>query len=239
MDNQKHRLLAFDIEASNLNADFGIVLCVGFKYVGARRTEVLSLGDYEERDPIKAERLLLKDVSAKLLEADAWIAHFGRWYDTVFINSRLLYHKLPTLPAGFPLIDTWKTCKQQLKLRNNRLVTLQEFLGLHTSKNAILPEQWIRALGGDRRSLNYIIEHCRRDVEVLVEAYERLRPLIVDHPNKGLTTEKGGCPVCGGKVQRRGFHVTRTRKFQRYHCQSCGAWAKGSTPLTRASIASA
>lgn len=233
------KLLAFDIEATGLNADFGIVLCVGFKEPGSRRrTEVLSIADYDEPDPIKAEKLLLIDVSARLLEADCWIAHFGRWYDTVFINSRLLYHRLPLLPPNFPLIDTWRTMKSQMKLRNNRLKTLQEFLKLKNEKNAILPEQWIRAMAGCRRSIGYIVEHCRRDIEVLCEAYELLKPLIVDHPFKSLASKHGQCPICSEtKLQKRGIHRTRTRAYQRFQCQGCGSWSKSTAPIAKLQVA--
>ena len=68
-----------------------------------------------------------------------------------------------------------------------------------------------------------------------LEAAHDLRPLIVDHPHKGLVSGKSGCPVCGSvKLQKRGFHVARTRKFQRFHCQQCGAWSKGSTAVAKA-----
>lgn len=225
------KLLVYDIEASNLSADFGIILCVGFKVIGEKRTEVLSLLDYDEPDLLKAEKSLLRDVRERLLDADCWIAHYGRWFDTVYINSRLLYHGLATLPVNFPLIDTWKTCKNHLKLRNNRLVTLQEFLKLENEKNAIKPEQWLRALSGHRRSMAYIVEHCRRDVEVLAEVYNRIRPLISDHPNHNTVTKDGTCPTCGsGHVQKRGYHLTRTRRYQRFHCQECGSWSKSRQP---------
>ena len=203
--------------------------------MGTKTTKVISILDYDESDPIRAEKLLLKDISKRLMEADCWIAHFGRWYDVVFVNSRLLYHRLPTLPPNFPLIDTWKVSKNQLKLRNNRLVTIQEFLKLDSSKNAILPEQWIRAMAGDEKSLRYIITHCKRDVDVLVETYERLKPLIVDHPNKCLIDGRGKCHTCGGnKLQKRGFHITRTRRYQRYQCQECGCWGRDTKPLDKA-----
>lgn len=226
------KILAYDIEASNLNADFGIILTFGYKVVGEGKVKVLNILDYSSGDLLKAEKKLLKDISKAMLESDVWLGHYSIYYDLPFINSRLLYHELPTLPANFPHIDTWRISRNRLKLRNNRLATVQEFLHLPSEKNAIRPEQWIRALGGHRPSMDYIVEHNRRDVLVLEEAYLRLRPLVLDHPNKGLIDGRGGCGVCGSEsLQKRGYHVTRTRKYQRYQCQKCGAWSKGVKPV--------
>ena len=226
------KILSWDIEASNLAADFGIIFCVGFKEVGKGKPKVFSLLDYDETDVVKAERLLLQDVSRELLTADVWLTHYGTWFDIPFVNSRLLWHKLPVLPPTFAHIDTWKISRNRLKLSSNRLATIQNFLGTEDTKNAIKPLMWVRALGGHRPSMRYIVEHCRRDVLVLEEAYRRIRPLVLDHPSRGLVDGRGGCGVCGAaKLQARGFHVTRTRKYQRYQCQSCGAWSKGIKPL--------
>lgn len=232
------KITAFDIEASNLSADFGIVLCVGFKDVGKGKAEVINILDYvdEAGDLIKAEKRMLKDVSTRLLDTDVWLTHYGSWYDIPFINTRLLYHHLPILPPNYAHIDTWKVSRNRLKLRNNRLKTISEFLGTKDEKNAIKPEQWLRALGGHEPSMKYIVEHCRRDVAVLEEAYDRLRPLVLDHPNRGLVDGRGGCTICGDhRLQRRGFHITRTRKYQRYQCQGCGAWSKDPKPVKVAS----
>lgn len=228
-------ILALDIEASNLSADFGIILTFGSKVVGSgRRVEVLNILDYtdDSNDLIKAEKRMLKDICKRMLAADVWLGHYACYYDLPFINTRLLYHELPILPPNFALIDTWRISRNRLKLRNNRLNTVQDFLKLPTSKNSIKPEQWTRALGGHRPSMAYIVEHNRRDVLVLEEAYERLKPLVLDHPNRGLVDGRGGCAVCGArKLQARGFHITRTRKYQRYQCQECGAWSKSVKPI--------
>ena len=181
---------------------------------------------------IKAEKRLLKDVSARLLDSDVWLTHFGTWYDINFVNSRLIYHRLPIIPPNYNHIDTWKIAKNRLKLRNNRLITISEFLGTEDEKNAIKPEQWIRAIGGHRSSMDYIVEHCRRDVLVLEEVYGLLKPLVLDHPNRGLIDGRGGCAICGEhKLQKRGYHVTRTRKYQRFQCTACGGWSKGTKPV--------
>ena len=227
------RILSWDLECSNLAADFGIILCCGTKEVGVGRPNVISILDYldETKDLIRAEKCMLIDVSARLLDCDVWLTHFGSWFDIPFVNSRLLYHRLPVLPPSFAHVDTWKIAKNRLKLRNNRLNTVSEFLKTKAEKNAIKPEQWIRALGGHAPSMRYIVEHCRRDVVVLEQSYLRLRPLVLDHPNRGLIDGRGGCSVCGSTcLHRRGYHVTRTRKYHRLQCQKCGAWSKESKP---------
>ena len=218
-------ILSWDIEASNLNADFGIMLCCGFKVVGQGSPKVLRIDDFPGSNIIKKEKAPLRAVRARLLEADCWLTHFGTWYDIPFVNTRLLYHNLPTLPTNFPHVDTWKISKNHLKLRNNRLITISEFLGTRDEKNAIKPEQWLLALGGHRSSMSYIVEHCRRDVLVLEQAYGKLRHLINNHPVFNLVSEKGVCKTCGSSdLQWRGYHRTRQHAYRRFHCQDCGQW---------------
>lgn len=228
------KILAWDLECSSLNADFGIILTFGSKIVGQGKPEVLNILDFPGRDLIAKEKNLLKVTSSRLLGADVWLGHYACYFDLPFLNTRLLYHHLPVLPPNFSLIDTWRISRNRLKLRSNRLNTIQGFLKLKDAKNAILPEQWIKAMGGHRPSMAYIVEHCRRDVLVLEEAYMRLRPLVLDHPSKGLIDGRGGCGVCGSpKLHARGFHVTRTRKYRRFQCQSCGSWSKSVKPVEK------
>lgn len=193
---------------------------------------MLNILDYlgSDKDLIRAEKRLLRDIVERLLAADMWIYHFGTHYDLPFVNTRLIYHNLPIVPPNFPAIDTWKIARNRLKLRNNRLITISEFLGTVEEKDAIRPEQWLRAVAGHRPSMDYIVEHCRKDCVVLEEVYNRLRPLVLDHPNRGFIDGRGGCTICGSeRLQRRGYHITRTRRYRRFQCMSCGGWSKSTT----------
>lgn len=226
------KILSWDLECSGLNADYGVILCAGYKTVGTGKPNVMSVLDYNGVDLLAREKKLIKDFSAVLLDSDCWLTWYGTFFDIPFINSRLLYHRLPTLPANYAHIDGWKVSRNRLKLRNNRLNTVQEFLGTKTAKDAVLGPVWVRAVSGDPKALQYIINHCRKDVQALDEAYHLLRPLILDHPNRGLVDGRGGCGVCGhSKLQRRGYHITRTRKYQRWQCMECGSWSKSIKPI--------
>lgn len=222
-------ILSWDLETSSLNADYGVILCAGFKTVGESKTRVISISDYEGKSILDKEKKLLKDLSAVLLGAEIWLTWFGTYFDIPFVNSRLLYHRLPTLPGNYPHIDGWKTARNRLKLRNNRLKTVQEFLGTDTEKDSVLGPIWIKAMNGDQASLKYVINHCFKDVKALEEVYYLLRPLILDHPSVNFN---GACTICGeSKLQKRGVHLTKARKYQRFQCMGCGAWSKGSKPI--------
>jgi uncharacterized protein YprB with RNaseH-like and TPR domain len=215
------------LETTNLNADYGIILCSGFKVVGEGKPWILSINDYPEyKKDCTNDKRLVKDIAHEVIKADAILTWFGTYFDLPFLNTRLLFHKLPGIPSTIPHIDGWKTARYKLKLRNNRLNTVQDFLQLPTEKDAVKGPIWIKAISGDERALRYIINHCRKDIMVLEEAYERLLPLIANHPHRGVA-EDGMCPVCAGRrLQKRGSHITKARIYQRFQCMGCGSWSR-------------
>lgn len=220
------KILGYDIEASSLNADYGIVLCVGFGYVDASPVKVIDLHDYDGGNVIKQEKKLLKHASELLLEADIWLSHYGSRgrFDLNYLQSRLAYHRLPFLPPTHPQIDTWRISRDNLRLSSNRLGSISTHLGTKEQKNAILPEQWILALSGDKRAMAYVVEHCRRDIAVLREDYLRLRPLAANHPNVALMNDRpDGCKFCGStRMMSLGWQYTQARKYRRFECRECG-----------------
>lgn len=230
------RILCWDIESSQLHADFGGIFCVGYKWVGEpmKTTKVISTQDINGAckcckrivNPLD-DKGLLERLYPILAEADGWLTWFGEFFDEKFVNTRLIAHHLPPLPPVFH-IDGWRTAKYKLRLSSNRLKSVQAFLDLPESKTALLPKAWIGALNGDTDSMGYLIDHCRRDVVVLEQAYARLKPLITKHPNFNLFngTVRELCPNCGAKVQYRGTHYTPTRTYQRFQCRNCGKWGR-------------
>jgi hypothetical protein len=84
-----------------------------------------------------------------------------------------------------------------------------------------------------------------RDVIATEKLYLRLRPYIVGHPNLAVYDdgELTRCPKCNStKIEKRGNERTQTGLYQRYHCQSCGGWARsrytGNTLKKRQSLLS-
>lgn len=149
----------FDLETSNLSADFGIVLCAVVK--PAHGKPRIFRGD---RYPTwrlhrSDDRGLVQDIVAELDRYDIWVAHNGAKFDVPFLRTRLLKFGLPPLPAK-KLIDPVLLARNKLKMSWNGLDKVAAHLGCNT-KTDVEPDQWLKAaLDGDRRAMSYIVEHC-------------------------------------------------------------------------------
>lgn len=235
------KILIFDIEATNLAANFGRMLCFGWKWLDEKQTYVKSITDYPKRfanDPTD-DRELVAHAKEVLESADIWVTWFGTYFDVPFIQTRLLAHRFTPLPPTAHE-DGWKTARYCLKLNNNRLKTVSEFLGVE-EKTPLLPVMWVRAAAGHKKSIDYVKQHCKQDVIVLEEVHKLISPWIKQPANVLIPTaavngtKVWGCPRCGGtKLQKRGLMIAKTSYRQRYQCVSCGGWS--STSATQAAI---
>jgi len=223
------KILVWDLETTDLLADFGTILCAGYKWLGEKKVNIISLLDFPrtfENDATDDSRLV-KEFYKVLSEADIWITWYGERFDDRMFQSKLLEYKLPPCPH-VQHIDLWKTCKYRFKLSSNRLKTAAAFMDLE-EKTPVLGKVWRRARTGHGPSIRYVIEHCVQDVLVLEQAYLRMRPWVKQHPNMGIIQEQTeACPTCGvsGKLHKRGLYRSRTRTYQRFSCQACGAWCR-------------
>lgn len=224
------RVLLWDTENSSLNADFGSMLCFGYKWLGERGVTVKSVSDFPKFkvDPTD-DGPLVQEAYKVLSSADVWVTWYGIRYDVPFVATRLLDHRKEfsqTILPPVPHVDGWEIARKKLRLHSNRLASVSGFLGL-SEKTPIKPTVWRRALSGHKDSLKYIIAHCKRDVVVLEEVYKVIRPLLACHPNLAMLDGRPGCAVCKGELQRRGTIVTAKKIWKRYQCQRCGAWSRG------------
>jgi len=223
------KVILWDIETTNLNANFGFVVCFGWKELGEEKAHVISITDFPSfGKDCTNDKEVVNRAAAVLSCADIWVTWYGQRFDEPFVNSRLLSHGLKRMPP-IPHVDGWRIAREKLKLHSNRLASVCSFLGLE-DKTPIKSQAWIRAMAGHRPSIKYVVDHCRQDVQVLEQAYLKIRPLSTTHPNLALITERpNSCPICGewGKITAQGWKITRSNKARRYQCQKCGGWSLG------------
>lgn len=220
------RTLIYDIETSHLKGDFGYCLAFGYKYYGAKRTHVLSIADYpaHAKDPTN-DTALIKDAHRILTdEADVIVSFYGKEFDRKFLNTRMMMAGLsPLPPLGYEHVDCYYAARYNFALHSNRLASVAAAVGAPIEETPLSGAIWVRAMAGDKKAIKYIVEHCRRDVDVLEYVYTKLRPYIRQHPHVGV---RSACRVCGSMAsQARGYTVAKVGGRQRRRqCSDCGAW---------------
>lgn len=231
---QKAKLIVFDIETSNLNADFGFILSACWMDIADRKLNTVRIDESKGyKNDRTNDRELVAKLAAALGEADVWISWYGDRFDIPYVNTRLLFHGLQVMPP-IPSVDGWRAARNHLKLSSNRLANVTEFLDVQR-KTPVVGWEWVKAAAGHKDSLNYIVEHNEKDVLALGEVYDLIRPVIRNHPNINLVeraTVKQAldvlCPVCSSDhVQSRGYRIAKSRRSVRYQCQVCGSWFQG------------
>lgn len=226
------RVLAFDLETSNLKGNFGHILVACAKWVGDDEF-ALSMRIDEAKGFGKTpssycnDKPIVQALIELINQSQATLAHYGERFDRPFLNTRALVHDLKP-PVPVKLIDTWKYAYKNLALTSNRLETLSHTLGCEHTKFKLPFDVWQLADHGDKKLLKAMQEYCENDVNTLIDVYTKMRSIIHDHPN--VTGARGNvpnpdCPTCPtrpSRTQARGYRVTKTFRFQRFQCQHCG-----------------
>lgn len=163
----------FDIEASNLNANFGIMLCYCIKIGGKDKILERTITDKELRTCLDKE--VVKQCIKDLEGFDRIVTYYGKRFDFPFVRTRAVHLDIPFFNYGEVIHeDLYFNIKYKFKLHSNRLENACRVLLGQTDKTHIDPNHWLKALQGDKKSLNYIIEHCRYDVRDLEKLYEKV-----------------------------------------------------------------
>lgn len=223
------RVLLWDIEASNLAANFGYMFCIGYKWAGEKKVHLLSIRDYKTfKRNSTSDKELVRDFAKVLETADVQVAHYGRRFDLPFIRTRLMMQGLPPI-KDIPLIDTWRVARDMFRFNSNRLDTISRAIYEPAEKNRefktpLDSQHWVRAAAGHVPSIKYIEEHCIADVKVLEKVYLQLRGHAINLPNlsKALNLSKEGCPACGSEnIVANGQRLTQRGMQQRAKCNDC------------------
>ena len=165
----------FDLECSNLAADYGTLLCAVIKPLGCEPT-IIRL----PRSPATCkdlDRRLAIAIRNELAQYDVLVSWNGKRFDIPYLNARLFYHNLPPLDR-VKHVDLMYTARYRMHLSNARLETVAMHLSTKARKTRLDPAYWIRAVGGDAKAMQYIVDHCIADVELLEECFEKLKSQI-------------------------------------------------------------
>ena len=176
-DGKPPRYCILDIEASNLNANFGIMLSYAIKEYKKPKIFARTI----TADELISETLdkgLVKECVDILSNYDVVITYYGSRFDIPFLRTRAIYWNLDFPKYGYlKHKDVYYMVRNRLKLSRNTLEEACRTLGIK-GKTRVDGTYWIKALTGDETALKYILKHNKRDVIILEKLYDKLESYV-------------------------------------------------------------
>lgn len=235
------KILLYDIETSyTVGAVWGLydqnvasvlrepyIISIAWKWLGDKTTHTLALPDFP---CYKKNKHSDKELVSKLWElfnqADVIVAQNGNSFDQKWTYGRFIINGLkPPTPSKY--VDTKLVAKSKFKFLSNSLSSMGKYLNVGDKLDTGGIELWVDCIENNKKSAwDKMKKYNKQDVILLEKVYLKLLPYITNHPNIALMNgDTKGCPNCGSiKIQKRGFAMSRTSIYQRWHCQDCGAW---------------
>ena len=134
----------FDLETTNLSADYGVILCAAASS-GLQKPSVYS--QRQLSPDWHSSALNDKGVCIALLkqlaEADFWVAHNGANFDIPFLYTRAAHWKLPTPPKK-AILDPVIVSRRHFRLSGNGLESLAKYFSL-PRKTPLSSHTWLAA----------------------------------------------------------------------------------------------
>lgn len=171
------RIGFLDIEASNLDADFGIILSYCIKVENEDRIfeDVISKEDLDCSTAGDEDKRIVRQLVMDLNNFDKIVTYYGCRFDLPFIRTRALMCNVP-FPHYGSLVhkDLYFVIKNKFKLSSNRLENACRVILDKTNKTRIESKFWRAAARGDEKSLAYVLDHNRKDVIDLETLYHEV-----------------------------------------------------------------
>ena len=178
---QQERIGFLDIESSNLDANWGVILswCIKDSRSDTIYNGVISKKDINDFKPDQTDKRIVRELITCMLTFDRIVGHYSRKFDLPFIRTRAIIMDLEFPNFGSIVNDdTWLMARGKLKLNSNRLDTVESALFGETKKTRFLFKYWIGGSRGDEKSLKYIMAHNKQDVLSLERVYYKLRDFV-------------------------------------------------------------
>lgn len=204
------------------------MLCFGARFQDQKRVGFFSEWDHGHEEMVRQAHRLLD-------EADVVLHFNGKRFDVPWLNAEMAQLGL-TPPSPFKQIDLYQQSKQ-FYLASHKL----QHVSTHLAKVEGKVQTggfglWRAVMAGDEKAQRLMRRYQLRDVDVLFEVYDVLRPWL-KLPNANLYNPPGtpsGCPTpgCGrtDAFQWRGYERLRTGTYKRRWCNpelgGCGRWSR-------------
>ena len=156
-------------------ADMGFVLTYCIKDLDGKvhtnkltTKECLQKKDWDKR--------LMEDLIKDLRKYTRVIGHYSTLFDLPFLRTRCLYYNM-----DFPVYkeiyhtDTFFLLKGKFSLRSKSLKWACKFFGISAKDTPFEFEPWYNAAKGDKKALDYVLQHNIEDVVSTEKLYKKIK----------------------------------------------------------------
>ena len=222
------------------------IVCASWMELGSSKPRSISMLDYDF-DSIYDDEQLSLDIAKELGSADLLIGQNSSRFDRKVLNERLVYWDHPCMPPVLEL-DILTKSRQSFKRWSHRLDARGKSSGLG-GKDKVSWELWrniaMMDFGGSRKkgedAIRKMVRYNKRDVELMLQVYEREKPFYHNHPSLPLLSgiQEMACSTCSSRrLTRQGIRPSKTGSYQRYQCQDCGSWNSGTVRINTTTLRS-
>jgi hypothetical protein len=230
------RILTFDVETMPMESrHFGLwdqnigisqiqqtdwMACFAAKFHGERKVHFHSVWDDGARGMALALHRLLD-------EADVAMGWNSNNFDLKWARRIFVENGKPE-PSPYTRTDLMKSVKLNFRLPSYKLDFVARWLGLGGKLRTGGFDLWNDVMNGDGAAMRKMRRYNIRDTQLTEQVFDKLRALgyVKGLPNHAID---GGhvCTHCeSGRLQARGWQYTKTRRYKRYQCKSCGGWSQ-------------
>jgi uncharacterized protein YprB with RNaseH-like and TPR domain len=164
------QLASFDIEATQLNADLGSVLCASVKPFGKKpyTFKVKAVGN---------DVKVIRDLKDALEEYHCWLGYYSKGFDIPFVNTRLLKWGYAPIESRHH-IDLFFTLKPKTKMSSKSLGRFASLLGTEEQKMGVPQNVWSEMGFKLEENMPIMVDRCESDTIVLENLYVKTKHLI-------------------------------------------------------------
>lgn len=168
------RTVTLDIETSNLKGDYGIVLTWCIKPLGEDKIlyDQITLADIQKGRNGDEDKRVVHSCIETMCKFDKIIGYYSKRFDIPFLRTRAL-----TTKQAFPYfgsivhIDLYDLIKHRFNMSRKTQENACRVLLGETEKNHVDGKIWRDAARGDKKALNWVLDHNMRDVRDLERLY--------------------------------------------------------------------
>lgn len=180
---------------------------------------------------------VVKTLYDKVSEADFVVGHNSDAFDLKHLQFMAYQLGMKPMPPR-KSIDTLKCARRVFKHDSLSLDEIAHSRGLITKVD--VPGKgkvWNAATLGCPKAIETIRHYNEGDIKVQTDVFLDMLPWMTNIPYLYNLEGKDGtglvCPKCGEEhyIEKRGFlyNTTKTAKYQRFFCQTCGSWGQDKT----------